>query len=315
MNYKIIVLMLFVFTFLISCKEEISTKPDNLPDSKNSPQITDISPDSGKYWTALKISGVNFGLRNSSSIVYFNDIPATYITSWLDNEIQLKVPEGAKSGKVTVMVNSIKSNEVDFTVIEPEDFESVTIGSQIWMKRNLDVDTYRNGIKIRHAANRDDWLDALDDKQAAWCYYDYDAANGAVYGKLYNWYAVNDKRGLAPYGWHVSTDKEWDILEKALGDDNIAYNKLKEVGLEHWKAPNWGNNSSGFTALGGGFNDLNGYPGFLKEIAYWWTSTEIGSKHAWYRMMPGSCTTPTSNFLIRLDDYKDKGFSVRCVKD
>jgi hypothetical protein len=93
----------------------------------------------------------------------------------------------------------------------------VTIGSQVWMTKNLDVATFRNGDPIPQAKTYEEWEKAGENKQPAWCYYDNDPANGAKYGKLYNWYTVADPRNVCPVGWHVPTDAEWTVLTDYLG--------------------------------------------------------------------------------------------------
>lgn len=108
-------------------------------------------------------------------------------------------------------------------------YKTVTIGTQVWMKENLNVSTFRNGDPIPEAKTDEEWKAAGDAKQPAWCYYDNDPNNGAKYGKLYNWYAVNDSRGLAPEGWHVPTDQEWTDLIGFLGDDAGKKMKSKSV--------------------------------------------------------------------------------------
>jgi hypothetical protein len=92
--------------------------------------------------------------------------------------------------------------------------KGVAIGTQVWTTKNLDVATYRNGDVISQVSDKDAWANLTT---GAWCYYENDAKNGVKYGKLYNWYAVNDARGLAPAGWHVPTDYEWEVLSTFLG--------------------------------------------------------------------------------------------------
>jgi uncharacterized protein (TIGR02145 family) len=108
-------------------------------------------------------------------------------------------------------------------------FKQVKIGSQIWMAQNLNVDRFRNGDPIPEAKTNEEWQKAIEDKQPAWCYYGYSVANGVKYGKLYNWFAVNDPRGLAPVGWHVPTNNEWSILINYLGGYKVAGTKLKST--------------------------------------------------------------------------------------
>jgi uncharacterized protein (TIGR02145 family) len=102
---------------------------------------------------------------------------------------------------------------------------TVTIGTQVWMTKNLELSTFRNGEIIPEAKTPEEWEAAGKNKQAAWCYYDNNPANGTKYGKLYNWYAVNDPRGLAPSGWYIPTDEEWRVLENSLGSE--PGNKMK----------------------------------------------------------------------------------------
>jgi uncharacterized protein (TIGR02145 family) len=107
--------------------------------------------------------------------------------------------------------------------------QSVTIGTQTWTTKNLDVATFRNGDAIPEAKTDEEWQAAGDNKQPAWCYYDNDPKNGVKYGKLYNWYAVNDARGLAPAGWHIPTDEAWTELSTFLGGLDVAGKKNENV--------------------------------------------------------------------------------------
>lgn len=304
MIYRIIVLTIFVLSLLISCGEDSSTN------SSKSIEIKSISPNTGKARDLITISGVNFGIVQDTSYITFNNIIVKNITFWSDKEIKLIVPLYATSGKVSVTVNSIKSNEVDFTVLEPDPMEPVIIGSQTWMKRNLDVSTYRNGESIRHTESLEDWLDAGEKKEGAWCYYNNDPDIGAVYGKLYNWYAVNDPRGLAPVGWHVPTDDELALLTDYLGGKEVAAGKMKEADTTHWFSPNTGGiNSSGFTALPGGYLRYDGFRA-LRGNCFLWSATEIEDKGSWCRFLVYIRTD-----ILRTLGNKIDGYSVRCVKD
>ena len=128
--------------------------------------------------------------------------------------------------------------------------QTVTIGTQTWMTKNLDVATFRNGDVIPQAKTDEEWQAAGENKSPAWCYYDNDPKNGTKYGKLYNWYAVNDARGLALTGYHIPTDKEWTVLSTFIGGEEFAGEKMKSsIG---WNDAGNGNNSSGFSGLPGG---------------------------------------------------------------
>ena len=113
--------------------------------------------------------------------------------------------------------------------------QTVTIGTQVWMTKNLDVSTFRNGDTIPQAKTTEEWKRAGENQQPAWCYYDNDPANGAKYGKLYNWYAVNDSRGLAPVGYHVPSDAEWTKLTDFLGGESVASTKMKSMPIYETK--------------------------------------------------------------------------------
>ena len=191
------------------------------------------------------------------------------------------------------------------------DLPSVTICSQIWMSKNLEVSNYRNGDPIPYISNASQWASLTT---GAWCWYNNDSATyAATYGKLYNWFAVNDARGLAPQGWHIPTDEEWTTLSTCLGGESVAGNKMKEAGTLHWESPNTGaDNSSGFTALPGGFRNYNGAVGNnIFKLAYFWSKTERAAGDAWCRVL-----SYNFNYLNRISSNNETpGFSVRCVRD
>jgi uncharacterized protein (TIGR02145 family) len=111
--------------------------------------------------------------------------------------------------------------------------QSVTIGTQVWTTKNLDVATFRNGDAIPQAKTDEEWETAGENSQPAWCYYENNAANGTKYGKLYNWFAVIDSRGLAPKGYHIPTDDEWKVLSTFLGED-VAGKKNEKLKWMGW---------------------------------------------------------------------------------
>jgi len=184
----------------------------------------------------------------------------------------------------------------------------VTIGSQIWTNPNLDVVTYRNGDIIPQVTDPTAWA-ALT--TGAWCYYNNDPANNTKYGKMYNWYAVNDIRGLAPIGYHVPTDAEWTVLTTYLGGTTVAGSKMKEVGTTNWNSPNTdATNMSLFTGLPGGNRDINGNYFDVGNYGNWWSSTEYNINTAWGRYLYNS-----SGNVQRTNYYKKDGLSVRLIKD
>lgn len=176
-------------------------------------------------------------------------------------------------------------------------YKSVIIGSQEWMAENLRTSTFRNGDPIPEAKTAKEWLAAYKSESPAWCYYQNDPKNGKKYGKLYNWYAVNDSRGLAPTGWHVATDDEWQTLITSLGGMGAAF-----VGL---KDPN------GFNALPSGaryYKDASF--NHMGNITFWWTTDKNDKWNAWYHAMHFGYKQ-----VARDNGGMNTGHSVRCVKD
>lgn len=190
-----------------------------------------------------------------------------------------------------------------------ENFQSVKIGNQIWMQKNLDVTTYRNGDTIPMVSDNTQWQKLTT---GAWCYYLNDSATyAATYGKLYNWYAVMDPRGLAPTGWHIPNNAEWNVLVNWLGRVSIAGGKMKETGTTHWLTPNIdATNSSGFTGLPGGYRYYNGKFFDMEASGNWWSTSAPTTTDAWaYGLSFESGEVGTDGA------YNRSGFSVRCIRD
>jgi len=206
--------------------------------------------------------------------------------------------------------SSIQSSTIgDENSTQQNNIDSVIIGTQVWMEKNLNVSHYRNGDKIPQVKDSAKWATLTT---GAWCWYKNDSATGAVYGKLYNWYAIHDPRGLAPAGWHIPSDAEWYVVYNFLGTNaKSAGGKMKETGTTHWLDPNVNaTNSTGFTALGGGYRDNLGQFAYINFLGYWWSSTGNGTNYAFCRRL-----VSYGGFMDRMSYEKQKGFSVRCVKD
>jgi len=177
-----------------------------------------------------------------------------------------------------------------------------------WSIKNLNVSTFRNGDPIPQAKTEEEWEKAGENEQPAWCYYENDPANGAKYGKLYNWYAVNDPRGLAPIGWHIPSAAEWTVLTDYLGGEDVAGTKMKST--SGWEENGNGTNSSGFNALPGGSRSLDGSFANVGYSGIWWSSSEGNAVYAWGRYL-----NYFNGIVGRLRDNKGLGFSVRCLRD
>jgi len=185
--------------------------------------------------------------------------------------------------------------------------KTVNIGTQKWTTENLNTSTFRNGEKIMEVTSMMEWEKAAKERIPAYCHYDYDTANASKYGKLYNWFAVTDPRGLAPKGFHIPSDKEYTDMINLLGSDSAGY-KLKST--TGWENNGNGSNSSGFNGLPSGGCGIDGVFGMLNTHGAFWSSTDVGNDFAWYYLI-------ANEFVIvhRVHNYKWVGLSVRCVKD
>jgi uncharacterized protein (TIGR02145 family) len=189
---------------------------------------------------------------------------------------------------------------------------SVKIGTQEWMTENLSISTFRNGDTISEAKTEEEWIRAGEEKKPAFCYFHLNPDFGEKYGKLYNWFAVNDLRGLSPKGWHIPSEKEWNQLFDELGGKEIAANKLKATtGWINYHNENGnGNNFSGFTALPSGDYSSNGSNSTNGEYGHWWCSTESNEQTAFSIAMNN-----IESRIFTPDCGKHCGCAVRCIKD
>ncbi|HOX87439.1 MAG TPA: FISUMP domain-containing protein [bacterium] len=199
-------------------------------------------------------------------------------------------------------------------------YRTVKISDQWWMAENIKTTHYRNGDPIPNITNNTEWIQLIS---GSYCNYKNDDANVETYGRMYNWYAVNDHRGLAPEGWQAPSDEQLKQLERNLGIDQDDESKigwrgtdqggqLKEASTTHWYYPNTGaTNKSGFAALPAGYRrSYNGSFDYVTLNAYFWSSTEYDSNNALCR----SLCWINSN-IMRIERCKTYGFSVRCVRD
>jgi len=267
-------------------------------------------------------AGPTFNLYASPDGITFTLFAPGINKTALEPGYTATVPDGTTDIKVTSLGQCTNSYVATVGVIPTTTttttanpylcaLNDVTIGSQIWTACNLNVETYADGTIIPEVQVEEDWRDLTT---GAWCYYENNTANGPVYGKLYNWYAVNDPRGLAPAGYHIPTDAEWTTLTTYLDGESVAGGKMKETGFSHWNDPNTGaTNSSGFTGLPGGYRYDAGVFDFIGigVLGMWWSSTEdnIGSS-SFFRYL-----SHTSGVAYRISYPQAYGYSVRLIKD
>jgi uncharacterized protein (TIGR02145 family) len=211
--------------------------------------------------------------------------------------------------------NKVPSKVTD---IDGNEYNTVIIGTQVWMVENLKTSRYQDGVFIPIVPNNGAWAGLTT---GAYCWYDNNPENANTYGVLYNYYAVVDDHNLCPIDWHVPTIDEWATLVNYLDEEKIAGCALKESGILHWDSPNFGfdngyatvigaSNDSGFTAIPGGLRYLNGRFDYIRESGNWWSSTEDNvdedAKFMFMRYNAG--------FASYHGSYNKKfGFSVRCI--
>ena len=214
------------------------------------------------------------------------------------------------TGPVTTYVTDIDGNK----------YKTIQIGDQVWMAENLKVTHYRNGYPIPKVTDPAQWRFLTD---GAYCEYENDSTNVAVYGRLYNWYVINNTSGLAPEGWHVPTNADWEQLEMSLGmsqesADSSGFRgddeggKLKVSDTLYWHSPNEGaTNSSGFSALPAGYRIYSDYYQSIEYTTYFWTASQDGLHAAMVRALHHYEAR-----IFRGGNYlKTNGLSIRCVKD
>ena len=208
----------------------------------------------------------------------------------------------------------------NLTDIDGNIYQSVTNCGLTFTKTNLNVSKYSDGTPIPQVTDPSQWASLTT---GAWCYYNNDPANGAIYGKLYNWYAVAGiyhaasvanptlRKKLAPTGWHIPSDNEWTALTTCLGGENVAGGKMKSTSTL-WQSPNTAaTNESGFSGLPAGYRVNTGSLfTAIGSIGSWCSSSENTTATAWDRLLNNS-----NSFAGRPDYDKRGGISVRCLKD
>ena len=236
-----------------------------------------------------------------SSIVFITALLSISVISCqkeaiVSNSQKLTLDGLASSSNKTVPV----PKSITIKDVSGNSYKVVTIGTQKWIASNLNTSKYRNGDPIPEVKDPVAWSKLTT---GAWCYYNNDPANASSYGKLYNWYAINDPRGVAPKGWHIPTTGDWTILTNFLGGVSLAGLNLKSTLFN-------GTNSSGFNALMGGYrNEFSSFLSFGQD-GLWWSATSVDPSYAWVRNM-------YKPFDRVGEDYGNKkcALAVRCIKD
>lgn len=309
---RLIVFLMLTFMSL-GCKKN---------DSKTSITISSISDITSTGATIIGELVVNNSVLVISKGICWSDLPKPV---YADSKISIGTDPGSFTGVITGLTSSTKyyvrayvvttlgtiyGNELSFTteekfknIVDSRDgktYRTVEIGSQTWFAENL-----RYSGSIPEVKDYKQWSDT---RQPAWCYLFNNHVNDSIYGKLYNWYAV-EVGNVCPSGWHVPSDAEWTILINYLDGSYLAGGKLKST--DGWEYSNLrGTNESGFSALPGDHRHYQGTFSGQKRSAYWWSSTEIVSGRAWFRVVDYE-----DNIVDRFYGMLNTGYSIRCVKD
>lgn len=215
------------------------------------------------------------------------------------------------TGILFLMFLSFTVNAQNLKDIDGNEYLTIKYGVQVWMAGNLNVSSFRNGDIIPQATTDEEWANAAKAGTPAWCYYENDPENGEKYGKLYNWFAINDPRGLAPEGWHIPTNMDWGTLVKNLKGVDMAGSSLKSAA--GWKSKK-GTNKIGFAAIPGGFRTQEGKFRESGQSCRWWSNSvpvEVRPSNQIYSVV----LEDTSVEVKYLKSEKGAGLSVRCEKD
>lgn len=271
----------------------------------------------GVCWSTNPNPTINLSTKTSdgsglgtfiSNITGLNANTIYYVRAFVINSIGTSY--GNEVSFTTQNSTALNVPEPNITDFDGNVYQTVKNCNQTWMKSNLKVSHYRNGDVIPQVTNPATWANLTT---GAWCYYNNVSANGIVYGKLYNWYAVNDPRGLAPQGWHIPTVNDWGAFKSCLGGAGtfgVAGASMQETGTAHWPSPNTiATNLSGFTALPGGQRTQNIFSE-IGQNGYWWSSTQINLANSFVRVLKSNDGNTWDG-----NQSKSDGLSVRCIKD
>ena len=315
---KILIILLGIILLTGCTKDDkaevVPAPPENLTGEVISTTAINLT------WTDRSANEIGFKIERKLENGTFEVIgtTATDITTFSDTGLipgatyVYRVYSFNEGGKSLVYSNELK--------LTTNPIPSIAIYTQTWATKNFDTATYSDGTPIPQVTDPTQWASLTT---GAWCYYDNDPANGVIYGKLYNWYAVagiyneasktdaSQRKNLAPKGWHVPSNVEWTFLVTYLGNEDISGGKMKATGTSLWQIPNsLATNSSGFTGLPGGYRLDDGTFRTIGSYGSWWSSLENGINYAKHLALSYNSDNASSGSY-----YKKGGFSVRCLKD
>ena len=247
-------------------------------------------------------------------MIYFRQ--SVLISKFIDH-LKNKIMKGTTSkalsgfGILLIMCSSLFVMAQSLNDAEGNEYKTIKHGLQEWTASNLDVSQFRNGDAITEAKTNEEWIAAGSEGKPAWCYFNNDPENGKKFGKLYNWYAINDPRGLVAKGWHVPASPDWKTLIRNLLGIDVAGTKLKSK--TGWKSKN-GTDNIGFDALPGGYRNEKGEFKDLGTKCQWWNNSEpveVKKSNTIYSIMLSDNSYEVSYIKVK----KETGLSVRLIKD
>lgn len=236
----------------------------------------------------------------SGTTVTIKSVGRTTLTA---SQVQNGIYKESKlAADLVVIAPPVAENSV--TDIDGNVYKTVKIGTQTWMAENLKTTRYKDGTTIPAVTDASVWSSTTS---GAWCNYNNSSANETIYGKLYNWYAVNTAK-LAPEGWHVPSDAEWTTLYNYIGGTRYDGGKIQQQGTTYWFADTGATNVTEFTGLPGGTRNESGVFSSITADGIWWTTTFNGNLSVCYDLY-------VKGYLERMEKSKTNGFSVRCIKN
>jgi len=278
-------------------------------------------------------TGHNGLAKQAKVMATINDVIASTKAGYLDYRCVMQYNSDITGVVIRMIVCAGTVKDTDGNV-----YQTVKIGNQVWTVENLRVTKYKDGSAITKITDNAAWVACSSSHAPAYCYYlnMTNADSIKKWGALYNWYTVNTGK-LAPTGWHVPTDSEWEVMQSYLvmhgynydSTTDTAHNRIamalaaktdwiRSVDPHNHSMPGYPgdnltkNNSSGFSALPGGDRSIDGYfDNYIGQTGYWWSATE------------GIANGAYDHFLFYLFDYlassngtyKNCGFSVRLVRN
>jgi uncharacterized protein (TIGR02145 family) len=260
------------------------------------------------------LNGIGIGVY-TGTIQNLNSSTIYYVRAYAKNSVGTAYGNELNFTTDSIFIPGVRCpGTPSVTDIDGNLYHTVQIGNQCWTQSNLKVTKYRNGDNIPTGLSNSNWGSTFS---GAYVSYLNSTFNDSLFGKLYNWYAVGDGRGICPIGWHVPSNSEWTTLTDFLGGESVAGGALKNTSTQPipggWNVPNTGaTNSSGFTALPGGWRDDGGAFRDLNNNGRWWSSSVYTgvSNTSWYRSMVAGGVSANSGGYPR-----DNGLSVRCLRD